>query len=114
MISGGVVTFVLCVCETRMFFLNETSQYVSWFRSAHRFPHLGCLATIVKAWVGFGYWHYPILQLNVLQMAAPRVAICIPPSNGADTCTGAAHACPTQNFYKRDARCISGLTFGWL
>ena len=42
-----------------------------------------------QARVGLGYQHYPILQLNALQMAAPRAAICIPPSNGADACMGA-------------------------
>ena len=57
------------------------------------------------------------LGLNVLQMAAPRAAISIPPSNGVGTCTGATHACPTQNFYKRGACHALGLTFqlavGW-
>ena len=67
-----------------------------------------------QARVGLGYRHYPILQLNVLQMDVPRVAICIPPSNGTDACAGAAHACPTQNFYKRGVHRISGFTFGWL
>ena len=56
-------------------------------------------------------------RLNVLQMAAPRAAISIPPSNGVGTCVGAAHACPTQNFYKRGVCHASGLTFqlavGW-
>ena len=51
------------------------------------------------------------LSLNTLQMAAPRVAIWFPPSNGVGACTVAVHALPTQNFYKRDAHCISRLTF---
>ena len=56
----------------------------------------------------------PHLLVNSLQMAAPRVAIWIPPSNGVSACTDAMHARPTKNFYKRGVRHTSGLTFSQL
>ena len=89
-----------------------TDRHVSWFMSAHRFPYPGCLATVIKPAWGLVTSAKPLhLSHNTLQMVAPRVAIWSPPSNGVGACTAAMHVHPTQNFYKRDARRISGLTF---
>ena len=85
---------------------------VSWFMGAHHIPSW-LHSDGRQAWQGLVTDTVLLhLSVNTLQMVAPRAAIWIPPSNGVSACMDIAYACPTQNFYKRGARCTSGLTFG--
>ena len=109
---GFLVQWGRGCCYTMRPKLNKF-EHVSWFMSARHFLCLGCLATVIKLVWGLatGTKQLHLLQ-NILQMAAPRATIWIPPSNGVSACVAATHARPTQNFYKRDVCHISRLTFG--
>ena len=71
--------------------------HVSWFMGAHRFPHLGCLATVTK----------PVQTwLLVLHCSTFRLMYCkwqplgqpfgFHLATGVGTCAATMHVCPTQ------------------
>ena len=73
--------------------------YMWWFMSARRFPCLGCIAMVVKpAWAWLLTIGRSTLLHNVLQMAAPRVAIWLPPSNGGQHLHGRCACMPHAKF----------------
>ena len=66
-----------------------------WFMGVRHFPRLGCLATVANLVTSAMLLH---LLHNVLQMAAPRVTIWLPPCNQGQRLCG-RHACmPHPNF----------------
>ena len=83
--------------------------------SARHFPHLGCLATVIKpVWAWLLVLGCSTFHLTSYKWQPPGKPFGSHLAMVVSTCTATMHVCPTQNFYKRGAHHISGLTFGWL